>query len=501
MFRHDTPAETEFRMDVRTWLEANLPAALRGANNASAARGTDALVSHAVAQGLDRAALAQAIWRHGRHAERTDHHDGGAGARRRAASAGAGPQSHRPDPDGVRKRRAEGAAPAADHCGLGDLGQGYSEPGAGSDLASLSTRATLEGDHFVVKGQKIWTTWAHHSDWMFALVRTDPQAQPRQAGISFLLIDLHSPGIKVRPIKTIAGDDEFAECFFDDVIVPAGNLVGKLNDGWRIANALLGHERLGTSNPQFALIALERIKTMARASGIMADPAFQDRLAAASINVTAMAALFSHAVELTNQEQSPGPESSIIKIFGSELLQSLNELLIEAAGGHAPTEHPIATDFGEVDVATPFLQVAARDDLRRLIGNPAQRRGPPRSQPARTELESIRHVHGTASDIGADFVARQRRQIRRGGGAEGRARISRAGAELRAGAAARGGRTRLARHSGSGFRRTAWVSASPSLRWCWNRPGAGLSASRSGLRRFRLPRWRRVARRIRCWSG
>ena len=145
--------------------------------------------------------------------------------------------------------------------------------------------------------------------------------------------------------------------FFDDVIVPAGNLIGKLNDGWRIANALLGHERIGTSNPQFALIALERIKTMARASGVMADPAFQDRLAAASINVTAMAALFSHAVELTNQERSPGPESSIIKIFGSELLQSLNELLIEAAGGHAATEHPIATDFGEVEVATPFLQV------------------------------------------------------------------------------------------------------------------------------------------------
>ena len=205
--------------------------------------------------------------------------------------------------------------------------QGYSEPGAGSDLASLATRATLEGDHFVVQGQKIWTTWGHHSDWMFALVRTDPQAQPRHAGISFLLIDLHSPGITIRPIKTIAGDDEFSEVFFDDVIVPAENLVGKLNDGWRIANALLGHERIGTSNPQFAMMALDRIKTMARASGIMADPAFQDRLAAASINVTALSALFSHAVELTNQKQSPGPESSIIKIFGSELLQSLNDLL------------------------------------------------------------------------------------------------------------------------------------------------------------------------------
>jgi alkylation response protein AidB-like acyl-CoA dehydrogenase len=234
--------------------------------------------------------------------------------------------------------------------------QGYSEPGAGSDLASLSTRATLDGDHFVVRGQKIWTTWAHHSDWIYALVRTDPQAQPRQAGISFLLIDLHSPGVRVRPIKTITGDDEFSEVFFDDVVVPAENLVGKLHDGWRIANALLGHERLATANPQFALMALERIKTMARASGVIADPAFQDRLAAASINVMALSALFNHAVELTNQQQSPGPESSVIKIFASELLQTLNDLLIEAAGGHAAAEAAIATNFGAVDVAAPFLQ-------------------------------------------------------------------------------------------------------------------------------------------------
>ena len=233
--------------------------------------------------------------------------------------------------------------------------QGYSEPGAGSDLASLSTRAVLQGDHFVVNGQKIWTTWAHHSDWIYALVRTDPEAQPRHAGISFLLIDLHSPGIKVRPIRTIADDDEFAEVFFDNVVVPAENLIGKLNDGWRIANALLGHERIATSNPQFSLIALERIRTMARASGVINDPAFLDRLAAASINVTALSALFSHAVELANSEKSPGPEASIIKIYGSELLQSLTELLIEAAGGHAAADKPIATQFGEVDVATLFL--------------------------------------------------------------------------------------------------------------------------------------------------
>ena len=143
--------------------------------------------------------------------------------------------------------------------------------------------------------------------------------------------------------------------FFDNVVVPAENLIGKLNDGWRIANALLGHERIATSNPQFSLIALERIRTMARASGVINDPAFLDRLAAASINVTALSALFSHAVELANSEKSPGPEASIIKIYGSELLQSLTELLIEAAGGFASADKPIATQFGEVDVATLFL--------------------------------------------------------------------------------------------------------------------------------------------------
>jgi alkylation response protein AidB-like acyl-CoA dehydrogenase len=357
MFRHDSSDEVTFRAEVRTWLEANLPAALRGRTN--------------------RPPPAELMpW------YRTLSHKGWIAPHWPKQYRGMGATLN--EQIIMTEELARVGAPQLPAQGLNHIGpiliefgteaqkarhlppiiagtviwaQGYSEPGAGSDLASLATRATLQGDHFVVQGQKIWTTWGHHSDWMFALVRTDPQAQPRHAGISFLLLDLHSPGITIRPIKTIAGDDEFSEVFFDNVVVPAENLVGKLNDGWRIANALLGHERLGTSNPQFALMALERIKTMARASGVMADPAFQDRLAAANINVTALAALFSHAVELTNRQQSLGPESSIIKIYGSELLQALNELLIEASGSHAATEKPIATDFGAVDVSTPFLQV------------------------------------------------------------------------------------------------------------------------------------------------
>jgi len=356
MFRRDTPAESRFRIEVRTWLEANLPLALRGRT----ARPPPA----------ELMPWYKALSRKGWIAPHWPKHYGGMGATlneqiimtEELARIGA-PQLPAQGLNhigpilmefGTEAQKVQHLPPII--AGTVIWAQGYSEPGAGSDLASLSTRATLEGDHFIVRGQKIWTTWGHHSNWMFALVRTDPQAQPRQAGISFLLIDLRSPGIRIRPIKTIAGDDEFSEVFFDDVIVPAENLVGKLNDGWRIANALLGHERLASSNPQFPLMALERVKTMARASGVIADPAFQDRLAAASINVTALSALFSHAVELTNNNQSPGPESSVIKTFASELLQTLNELLVQAAGGHAPTQNPITTNFGVVDIAAPFLQ-------------------------------------------------------------------------------------------------------------------------------------------------
>ena len=357
MFRRDSPAEAAFRAEVRTWLEANLPVALRGRTNRPPP--------------AELMPWYRTLSRNGWIAPHWPKEHGGMGATlneqiimtEELARVGA-PQLPAQGLNhigpiliefGTEEQKARHLPPIL--AGTVIWAQGYSEPGAGSDLASLATRATLQGDHFVVQGQKIWTTWGHHSDWMFALVRTDPQAQPRHAGISFLLLDLHSPGITIRPIRTIAGDDEFSEVFFDSVAVPAENLVGKLNDGWRIANALLGHERLGTSNPQFALMAVERIKTMARASGIMRDAAFADRLAAASINVMALSALFSHAVELANQRQSPGPESSIIKIFGSELLQELNDLLLEAAGGNASMERPIATDFGDVDVAAPFLQV------------------------------------------------------------------------------------------------------------------------------------------------
>ena len=356
MFRNDTPAEAAFRMEVRAWLDANLAPPLRGRTTRPP---PDELMP-----------WYHALSRKGWVAPHWPKEHGGMGATLNEQII-------------MTEELARIGAPQLPSQGLNHLGpllmefgteaqkaqhlpsiiegsviwaQGYSEPGAGSDLASLTTRATLEGDHFVVRGHKIWTTWGHHADWMFALVRTDANATPRHAGISFLLLDLRSPGVTIRPITTIAGDDEFSEVFLDDVVVPRENLVGKLHDGWRVANALLTHERLGTSNPQYLLTALERIRTMARANGIIASPVFQDRLAAAAINVTALSAVFSHAVDLINNRRNPGSEMSMVKIFATELLQQLNDLLLEVAGPHAPEVRPIATDFGEVDVSTPFLQ-------------------------------------------------------------------------------------------------------------------------------------------------
>ncbi|MBI05251.1 MAG: acyl-CoA dehydrogenase [Pelagibacteraceae bacterium] len=235
--------------------------------------------------------------------------------------------------------------------------QGYSEPGAGSDLASLRTRADIDGKYLIVNGSKIWTTWAHYSDWIYALVRTDPKAQRKQAGISFVMIELKTPGINIRPIKTITGDEEFAEVFFDDVRVPLLNLVGKLNDGWRVANALLAHERLGTANPQLLFEAIERVQKVARSTGAMDDPYFLEHLAEVNIDTIGFAAMFAHAAEIANAERSLGLDASIMKINGTELLQRICDLLLEAAGTDAALVDRINTDEGPIEIAPLFMQV------------------------------------------------------------------------------------------------------------------------------------------------
>ena len=235
--------------------------------------------------------------------------------------------------------------------------QGYSEPGSGSDLASLRTRGEIDGDELVINGHKIWTTWGHYADWMYALIRTDPDAPRKQLGISMVLIDLGTPGITIRPIKTLADDEEFAEEFFDDVRVPLANVVGKLNDGWRVAKALLDSERLGNANPQLALDILDRVRKVARATGAADDPVFQDKLTQAELDVLAQSAVFAHAVQIARAGKEIGSDSSFIKIVSTDIVQRIADLLLEAAGEHGPETGALETPDGPVDVSVMWREV------------------------------------------------------------------------------------------------------------------------------------------------
>jgi alkylation response protein AidB-like acyl-CoA dehydrogenase len=214
--------------------------------------------------------------------------------------------------------------------------QGYSEAGAGSDLVRLETRAELEGDHFVVNGHKMWTTNGHFADWMFALVRTDRNATPRHAGISMLLIDLRSPGITVRPIQTIKGDAEFAEELLVDVRVPRENLLGGLNDGWKVANRLLGSERFTTGHPRNAAVLLNKARQVAELTGATHEAGFLHKLAALEIDLMAFSAYYRHAAALHGEKRAPFSMAPVIKIVGGELGQRASELLVEAAAGYGP---------------------------------------------------------------------------------------------------------------------------------------------------------------------
>ncbi len=220
--------------------------------------------------------------------------------------------------------------------------QGFSEPGAGSDLASLKTRAERKGDVYVVNGQKIWTTLAQYADMIFCLVRTDPNAKNRQSGISFLLIDMKSRGITVRPIVTIDGGREVNEVFFDNVEVPVANLVGQENKGWDYAKFLLGNERTGIARIGASKERLRRIRELAAAvkSGgkpIIEDPRFLEKLTAVEIELKAleMNQMRVVAAEKHREKGKPDPASSILKIKGSELQQATTELMMEVIGPFA----------------------------------------------------------------------------------------------------------------------------------------------------------------------
>jgi pimeloyl-CoA dehydrogenase large subunit len=221
--------------------------------------------------------------------------------------------------------------------------QGFSEPGAGSDLASLKTSAKRNGDHYVVNGQKTWTTLAQYADWIFCLVRTDPAAK-KQEGISFLLIDMRTPGITVRPIETIDGGREINEVFFDDVKVPVENLVGQENKGWDYAKFLLGNERSGIARVGISKARIRRIKELAaleQAGGkpLLADERFRAKIAAVEVELKALEMtqlrVVAAAAEGGRDGNKPDPASSILKIKGSEIQQAITELALEIAGPYA----------------------------------------------------------------------------------------------------------------------------------------------------------------------
>jgi alkylation response protein AidB-like acyl-CoA dehydrogenase len=217
--------------------------------------------------------------------------------------------------------------------------QGYSEPGAGSDLASLKTRAERKGSHYVVTGQKTWTSFAQWANWMFALVRTDGSGKP-QRGISLLLIPMDAKGISVRPIKTLDGGYDVNEVFLDGVQVPAENLVGEQDDGWTIAKYLLGHERTAIAGLGMCKRLLRRLKEVAHAQTkhgrpLIQDPRFRDRIARIEIDVLAHEWSLARLISLEQAGRGLGAEPSMLKIRGSEIQGELGELLMECAGPHA----------------------------------------------------------------------------------------------------------------------------------------------------------------------
>ena len=246
--------------------------------------------------------------------------------------------------------------------------QGYSEPGAGSDLASLRTKAVRDGDDYVVNGQKTWTTMAQHADWGFFLVRTDSDAKA-QEGISFLLIDMKTPGVTVRPIITLGGEHEVNEVWLEDVRVPVANRVYEENKGWTCAKFLLAHERTGIAAVARSKRGVEKIKAIARTEQdgdrpLIANPFFKRKISELEIDLTALEFTELRSLAGEASGKGPGPESSLLKIKGSEIQQRITELALEAVGhygapyfrgfGEGDTEHPIGPDYAHRAAPTYF---------------------------------------------------------------------------------------------------------------------------------------------------
>lgn len=360
MLREESQEQAAFRLEVRDWLREHVPASLR----------------HTTFRPDPEQAMQwyRALWRRGWIAPHWPREYGGMGATpmeqlilmEEMALAGTpdiptqglnhiGPLLiARGSP--AQRRRHLPAILAGDAIWC----QGYSEPGAGSDLASLSTRAEVRGDKLVINGHKIWTTWGHHANWMFALVRTSNEGKPRD-GISFVLIPMDAPGIRRRPIRTIAGDDEFAEVFFDDVAVPLENVMGELNRGWEVATAVLSEERLRIGSPAQALRARERLRMMLRATPMdQLSASLREDAALAEVEVQALCAAYLEAAEAGGEEQGgarqDGVESAYLKLLATDTVHLLLDLVARAAGPAAALRDPVRHGDDLLDATEMFLQ-------------------------------------------------------------------------------------------------------------------------------------------------
>ena len=243
--------------------------------------------------------------------------------------------------------------------------QGFSEPGAGSDLAAVRTTAVLEpdGKHFVVNGHKVWTSYAHWCSMMFALVRTDPDAAKPQEGISFLLIDMKSPGLTVRPIRMLEGGNDLNECYLDNVRVPVENLVGELHKGWSYGKYLLGHERTDIAGIGSCKQQLSRARQLASQQGLDADPLLQARLAQFEIELMALEFTALRLLSPNQQSRTPGVEASMLKVRGTELRQAIYETLVDIAGPDAVPFSLAAQELEHLD------QAAVDESLVALAAN------------------------------------------------------------------------------------------------------------------------------------
>lgn len=360
---NDTPEQAQFRAQVRDWIAKDVPPGLKGLRQ-----------SIVQGPGVDKrglAGFAALLATRGWQAPSWPKEHGGAGFdvmqqvifHDECAKAGV-PDVHTTGIDmlgpilmkyGTEEQKRKFLVPTA----RSDIiwAQGYSEPQAGSDLANLGLKADVTPDGFVLTGQKIWTSKAHEADWLFVLCRTDPKPKKKQDGISFVLVKQDSPGIEIRPIRTMDGFTHFCETFFESVKVPRENLVGQLNKGWEVAKALLGHERFThpTATPHLHHNAIENIKHDARHTetpdGVVWDDLILRRkIAQLEMDVDCLRYTRYRALTRLEKGQTPGPETMIFKQFGAELMQKIVEMHGEVAGpsGTVWDETPLGNGSGEV---------------------------------------------------------------------------------------------------------------------------------------------------------